>query len=292
MQRTFITGDRWLYYKLYCGEKTADLLLKDVLKPVSGILLQKELIEKWFFIRYADPKYHLRWRLFMPENKDFTPVLSKIFEAINPYLISGLINKVQTDAYKREIERYGNSTIEISESLFFFESEMIVHFFSFIEGEEEEKLRWLFSIKYIDKLLSDFNYSTADKEVILQQLADAFEKEFNVNSSLIAQLGNKYRKQKKDIFNFMNDDFLKDNYGEIYNLIELKTNKAKEQVRLILESSKSGKLEMPLNNLITSYIHMFMNRLFKSKQRVHEMVLYGFLLKYYRSQLAREKYSK
>ncbi len=37
---------------------------------------------------------------------------------------------------------------------------------------------------------------------------------------------------------------------------------------------------------------MTMNRIFKSKQRVHEMVIYDFLYRYYSSNIAKMKYSK
>lgn len=37
---------------------------------------------------------------------------------------------------------------------------------------------------------------------------------------------------------------------------------------------------------------MLMNRLFRSKQRVHEMVVYDFLWRYYKSAFAKAKYSK
>ena len=45
MIRTFITGSEWLYYKFYTGPKTADLILTNLIKPVSETLLE-EGIEK------------------------------------------------------------------------------------------------------------------------------------------------------------------------------------------------------------------------------------------------------
>jgi len=42
---------------------------------------------------------------------------------------------------------------------------------------------------------------------------------------------------------------------------------------------------------MASYSHMMVNRLFKSKQRLHEMVLYDFLHRYYKSEIARQKYA-
>ncbi|MFK7749084.1 MAG: lantibiotic dehydratase C-terminal domain-containing protein, partial [Kordia sp.] len=49
-------------------------------------------------------------------------------------------------------------------------------------------------------------------------------------------------------------------------------------------------LMMPINDLMGSYMHMLMNRLFKSKNRIHEMVCYDFLYRYYKSMIARKKH--
>jgi len=46
MKRTFIPGDEWLYYKLYCGKKTADYILIDVIKPITEKLLSEGLINQ------------------------------------------------------------------------------------------------------------------------------------------------------------------------------------------------------------------------------------------------------
>jgi len=63
MKRTFILGEEWLYYKIYCGAKTADLLLTDTLRPLLNRLTATNQINQWFFIRYTDPENHIRLRL-------------------------------------------------------------------------------------------------------------------------------------------------------------------------------------------------------------------------------------
>ncbi len=293
MQRTFITGDKWLYYKLYSGTKTADMLLADVVYPVSNKLYNNRIIDKWFFIRYADPKPHLRWRLCLSETKMLGDDITEIFNACDKYLKNGLIYKVQTDTYKRELERYGTNTIELSETLFHHDSVMIVKMLDLIEGDEGERVRWMFALRAIDELLDSFNYSTNDKFVLLETLAMNFGREFNLNSGLIQQLSNKYRKEKKYIFDFMNRE--KDensDYKELFDLLSEKSENTKRTVSKILQIQREGNLQVPLDNLLSSYIHMLMNRLFRSNQRLHEMVLYGFLFRFYRSELAKEKYWK
>ena len=40
---------------------------------------------------------------------------------------------------------------------------------------------------------------------------------------------------------------------------------------------------------LPSYIHMTMNRLWADKNRMYELVIYDFLVRYYKSYIAREK---
>ena len=35
MKRKFILGEEWLYYKIYCGKRTADVILTQVIKPLA-----------------------------------------------------------------------------------------------------------------------------------------------------------------------------------------------------------------------------------------------------------------
>ena len=62
VKRSFIIGSEWVYYKIYTGPKTADSILVDFIKPIVDQLLKDGIIKMWFFIRYADPEFHLRVR--------------------------------------------------------------------------------------------------------------------------------------------------------------------------------------------------------------------------------------
>ena len=63
VRRRFPPGSEWLYAKLYTGAATADRVLRDVVGPVTRSALRAGAVDGWFFIRYGDPDWHLRWRL-------------------------------------------------------------------------------------------------------------------------------------------------------------------------------------------------------------------------------------
>ena len=60
--RTFPPGSEWLYAKLYIGTATADRVLCEELAPLAADAVASGAARRWFFIRYADPNWHLRVR--------------------------------------------------------------------------------------------------------------------------------------------------------------------------------------------------------------------------------------
>src|SRR5690554_4816518 len=293
IKRNFILGDEWLYYKIYSGAKTSDLTLTEVIEPVSKFLLNKNSIDKWFFIRYADPKHHLRLRFHYNDPKAVSEIINSLRPHFIDYANEDLIWKIQIDIYNRELERYGSKTMTLSETLFFQDSVAITEFLSLIEGDEGENLRWLFGLRMIDVLLNCFSLSIKNKYMLLEHLKTGFGNEFGINRFLKKQLDDKYRKERENIESFL---VLVENEFPDYNpildiLLSYKVN-ITPIANEIVHLNTHKKLEVKLNNLLSSYIHMTMNRLFKSKNRVHELVVYDFLYRYYKSALAKSQYKK
>lgn len=293
LSRIFTIGSEWLYYKLYCGVRTSDKVLTEVIKPLTQELVEEGLIDSWFFIRYADPELHLRIRFHFSDLKNIGLVIIKFQNSINEYLKTGLIWKVQTDTYKKEIERYGENTIKISERLFHFDSEFVIGVLDSVHGDEGEDIRWIIAIKAVDKLLSDFNYSTARKKALMENLKVGFAHEFKMDKSLKTQLDKKFRKHRSTIESILSSKSANVNDLEpLFDLLEKKSRVMNSLVNQILSLSRKEQLAMPLDELIASYIHMLLNRLLKNKQRMHEMVIYDFMWRTYRSEIAKNKQLK
>lgn len=289
IQRDFITGDSWLYYKIYSGTKISDIILTDIIKPVAEKLIADKIIDKWFFVRYKDPKHHLRVRFHFNKPDNLQKIIKQIFPYLKEFIEKDLIWKIQLDTYKREIERYGLSTMVLSEKLFFFDSKMIVDFLDLIEGEEGEELRWLFALRAIDSQLNSFRYSDEDKRDLLNRLKIGFRNEFEVSNLIGKQLNNKYRIEREKIDEFMKLSIKRNvEFKSVLNLLKNKEKSIEHIVCQIIDIIKVEELNVNLDDLNCSYIHMIMNRLFKSKNRIHEMVCYDFLYRYYNSMIARK----
>ena len=280
IQRTFIPGDHWLYVKIYTGFKTADQLITEVIAPLTNQLLNNLVISKWFFIRYSDPEWHLRLRFFLPDtSKAGIPILM-LHQALQKFIHNELVWKIQIDTYQREIERYGEVTMELSESLFFYDSLSFAEILKAIQGEETDKLRWLSALASIDYLLNDFSFDLHQKTKFITMVKDNFVREFGLEMSR-SQLSNKYREHRKEVEQLL--DAKNEKHRIIHHILE---TRSKMQAPVALQIRKIVVTEEKCNTLLSSYTHMMMNRWFRTKQRMHEAVVYDFLLKYYSSQIA------
>ncbi|MEC3877799.1 thiopeptide-type bacteriocin biosynthesis protein [Chryseobacterium salviniae] len=274
MKRKFPPGSEWLYLKIYTGIKTADLVLEDIIQPFVDYFQQKEYISKWFFIRYNDPKPHLRIRLLLNSFTFYNEILEKINQSFEQFVNSGEIETIQIDTYNREIERYGNTVMEEAESLFHKNSEFTLQCLHF---EDEEKI--MVSLFYIDKILNKLGLSILEKHLWIKRFNDAFKTEFNADKKLNSGLDKKYRAFKPKYTAFLQSDEFSETRDFIFSHIEEKDPVLKE---IILRSNNLSSA-IPLHEFFQSIFHMNINRLFVSQQRVFEMVIYDYLMRYYKS---------
>jgi thiopeptide-type bacteriocin biosynthesis protein len=287
VQKDFILGDKWFYVKIYTGVKTADTILLEIIEPLVKELLNDKLIDKWFFIRYSDPDFHLRVRFCMINNSALSPIILRLNSFIKPYLLSTQVSSLQTDTYSRELDRYGSRTINEAETLFFYDSNTTLELLNLIEGDEGEQYRWHFACLAVDRLLSDFSYTKQEKLNLMERLQLGFGQEFGMNNQLKVQLDKKFRNERNLLRSFL----LKENdfYKPFHDILEKKSNVSTEVITRIINLHQSERLELDLSSLLGSYMHMLLNRIFKSKQRLNEMVIYSLLYRFYRSEIARNR---
>lgn len=283
LTRSFIPGSEWAYFKIYTGTKSADHILISML-PLLESMKNEGVIDRFFFIRYNDPNFHLRLRLHLCQNKNFTKLLSILFDYLENNFVKGLVWDVQWGTYNREVERYGKGYINIVESIFCIDSDVIIRILSLLNKNGDEAQRWLVALLLIDDLLSIANYDITSKSLLLKELSNSFTQEFGyTNYTYKKRLDSRYRDNKDVIFNVLNNR--QENPIQAYtNYFQLRSTLLSPFVKRIVENYDN---EISLDSLFKSIVHMTMNRLFLSDNRLHEMVIYDFLSRYYTSTIAR-----
>jgi len=288
-ERTFAPGSEWVFAKLYASASASDRLLTQTIGPVSTALLSKGYVDRWFFIRYADPDEHLRWRLHIAGNTRAATVQRQIERAVATALSDGLVRRFVFDTYDREIERYGgDGGIEVAEQYFWADSEAIVQLLDPVKGiGANPELRWQCAIAGVDALLADFDFDLSARLRLTAKLRDDFGREFHADTAFARQLAAKYRTVKTDMERLLAPE----TNGSTAWLAAFadRSARTRETLLTLRAAESAGLLHVPIAELAESYVHMHLNRLFRSEQRAHELVIYDFLSCLYEGRVAQHR---
>lgn len=284
--QAFPPGSEWLYFKLYGGSQAAETVLTEALAPLTQELRQINLIDQWFFIRYQDPEAHLRLRLHLPAPQKVGEVISRVYQQLRPYQQSGLIWNTQICTYQRETGRYGAGAILLAEQLFFADSLAVVDYLTrHAQEEAEEDQRWIWGLTAIDQLLTCFQYGLGEKLTLLAGLKEAFAREFKPDKKLKLALDKKYRHYRPDIeraFASLRQKTASQALPYPDASLAVLVPVA-DQLRTL---ACQQQLQVTLDDLLASFIHMHVNRLIPAQARLHELLLYDFLYRHYKTEQA------
>ncbi|MGC3977419.1 MAG: thiopeptide-type bacteriocin biosynthesis protein [Paludibacteraceae bacterium] len=289
-KRVFLPGSEWLYFKIYAGNKTINKILSNEIPAIIKILEQEDILSKWFFIRYSDPDFHLRIRFLLKSNDSFNRVMELFNKKMDNLNKGGYLWKLQLDTYTRELERYGNFLIEEAESIFYVDSRCVMSIIKKAEIYKNKNYSWMIALKMTDALLNDFSYDLQAKQVFTEKMSDSYKLEFGFNQFNSKQFNSLFRDNKNNIESVLNNKISENEFKKLYIYINKRSKELKTIVEKIVTITNNKKTKISLDNLISSYIHMNLNRLFISQNRTYELILYDFLNRFYKSEIAKSKY--
>ena len=219
IQRKFIPGSQWLYFKIYTGVKTADEGLAHTIRPFLRELYAERWIDGSFFIRYNDPDFHIRLRLHIDRFENYAPIFRRFEALFQPLVENGAVIRVLCDTYVREIERYGANTMEPVERLFGIDSGAILELLEKIEElptDTRETTRWQLALALLDDTMTAFGKTPDEKKTLFSRMAENFKKEFGFTShSFTKQINDKYRRYRADIEKALSDREMFTDYDAI-----------------------------------------------------------------------------
>lgn len=256
-------ANNWLYLKLYAPLSCFDSIFLNEITEILNIAFTKNLIDKWFFIRLRDPDLHLRLRFHLTNNEKGAELVALFNEHLS---VNEDIWKLEFDKYERELDRYAAIGIENAESIFHYESSSYINF---IRNSNDEELRWLYGLKTIDGLLNYFAYSLSDKLQFITILRNGFAQEFGLN-----------QEKKKDM-----DKLYRENRPKVSNVLA-KNSIFKPDLDYESDWKKEPDFE---KSTLAGLTHMCINRIMTTQPRLHELVIYDFLMRSYKSILAQQK---
>jgi thiopeptide-type bacteriocin biosynthesis protein len=266
-----------------------DLVLRDVVQPVVDTALRTGAANRWFFVRYGDPDWHLRLRFQGQPARLQGEVLPALHAAAAPLLEDGRLWRLQLDTYEREVERYGGSEgIVLAERLFQADSEAVLALAQELAEDGRGEMRWRLALVGMDLLLTDLGFNLNARRAVLGGVREAFAKEFLANAGLKRQLSEKFRKQRKELEGLVEPDGVAECLpAAALAALRRRSQHLRPVAAALRRAAAAGCLSQSLAELAPSYLHMHANRVLRSGQRAQEMVLYDFLARLYDSRSAR-----
>lgn len=288
LQRRFLPGSEWLFAKVYASPSQADRLLLEHVKPLVEKVLAAGEADSWFFIRYGDPHWHLRLRFHGDPAKLSGLVLPQLWQCVETQNVQGRTWRVQLDSYEREIERYGGATgMQISERLFYFDSNLVLELLAAISDQLGGKLRWHLAFLSVDLLLAGLGMDVSTRRELANSMGKYGEKNSSSNERYRKKLSEKFRAERQSL------EGLLEGTVELPAPAEAALQRFAEQMKPIRrdleQAQKTGQLTRSIPELASSYVHMHLNRIFRSSPNAQEAVIYDFLARTYDSRMAREK---
>lgn len=291
--RRFLPGSEWLFAKLYTGTATADALLREVVAP----LVRDE--ERWFFIRYGDPDWHLRLRVHGDParlNAEVLPALHAATESAQ-----GRLWKVELSTYEREQERYGGAeAIALCERIFHADSVCALELLALVGGDAGADARWRLALAGIDRMMDDVLQDADAQHATVRHLREAMAGEHRADAPLRKAIGERFRTHRAELTPLLRPaerppaGAIPGTHGRSaleagVVVLERRSAAIAGAVSEVRELAAAGRLEVSLPKLAADLAHMQTNRLLRSAHRAHEMVLYDVLDRLYTARAARAR---
>jgi thiopeptide-type bacteriocin biosynthesis protein len=290
VRRRFPPGSEWLYAKLYTGTGTADQVLVQLIDPLVRSALDSGAADRWFFIRYGDPDWHLRVRLHGDPDRLRSEVLPRLQQGAAALLDDGRLWRLQFDTYEREVERYGGDRgIDLAEQIFAADSDAVLRIIGALSGDLGLDLRWRLALLGMDLLFDDLGLSLAEKRASARRSRDGFGREFRVDGAFRNQVGRRHRTERSNLAAlFEPDPDPGGPLGEGIRALRDRSRRIAPVAGELRRLAEAGGLTEPITDLAASLLHMHVNRLLRSAQRAQELVLYELLDRTYSSRAARQ----
>jgi len=277
-----------MFVKAYCAPSVVDEILRS---PVAAWLdeMGANRINRWFFVRYADPEWHIRIRFEPNQDVDPYAALSAFCRCLRDFERSGKIWRVQIDTYEKETSRYGGvNGMDLCESLFHIDSEAVLRLIVMSSTEELAKNRWAFALLGMRDLLESTAWTSEQKRQVVDHVAESFRREILRGGRMTDRLKQKKRELRDAADRWLlNEHFAREAASPVAEIFEVRRTRMLPLLTKLcaMEEADPGQ---PVR-AVESLLHMHANRMFVSAARAQEMVTYNLLHQYLRSRDGRKK---
>ena len=238
-------GSDWLYLKLYGPRSGEDELLVGPVRSLCDEIQESQIADEWFFVRYADPRPHLRLRFHGSQQRLTEVLFPRLCDWASGLIAEGRCLEFAFDTYEREVERYGGpGAMTIAEELFAADSRAVVK----LLGTAPNADRMVLGVVAVDDLLDSLHVDESSRLEWLKQTVISRK-----------ETGVEYRAMRDTLVTVLRDPSQL-NAPVREALASRRAAVSSIAARLGLLDTQ-GVLSRPLPGLYESYVHMHFNRL-------------------------------
>jgi thiopeptide-type bacteriocin biosynthesis protein len=129
-------------------------VLTGVVAPLLREQLDSGVVRTGYFVRYADPQWHVRLRLAGEPARLLREALPALREQLAPFVSAGVVHRLALQPYVREVTRYGGSAAVLEcEEIFRHDSLAALAVLERATGERGLDARWRFVMLGMDRLM-------------------------------------------------------------------------------------------------------------------------------------------
>ncbi|RYF13494.1 MAG: hypothetical protein EOO42_18705, partial [Flavobacteriales bacterium] len=254
-------GGEWLYFEIYAHPNQSNRLLQLIWN--SFVKPNRLKLKSWFFIRFFDPKAHIRLRVHLKDAKQCFDLMRLLKTVLAIDVTSNLVNDIQLKTYYKEIERYGAKRIHLVEQFFSADSEFVM---KNLKQHKDEALHLSATLAYMQMLVQNTFGDVTQQITFAKHLANSFAKEMDID---------------QDGFKKINASFKQLTIMPTSTPIQISPSYTKLFGKL-MENCENAETK---SRLLADLIHMHINRSFNADQRVYEAILYQYLLRVLQQQV-------
>ena len=289
-RRLLPPGSECLFARLATGVATVDRVLVHVVGPLIRGLEAERPELAWFFLRYADPSWHLRLRIFGAPEWLRAVVAPALEDAVAPLLEERTVWRLTYDTYQREIERYGGAWgILASEQLFACDSRCALDWIANHPGEDGLDARGLLALLGTDRTLQDFGWNERLRRVWFGEARDALVRRLRLDRDGEHRLAASFRTRRSRLEPAIEGRAEDERSRQAERALERRSAAARPIAGAIAQRAAEGRLEAPLASIVASHVHLQCNRLLRSAHAEQELVIYDALCRLYDARAARRR---
>ncbi|GAA2803734.1 lantibiotic dehydratase [Kitasatospora sp. CM 4170] len=264
--RLRLPGSDWLYVKVYAARAFHEDVIGGPLRALTEFALNARLADGWFFVRYADPKPHLRLRFHGEPANLLGPLLAEVCDWASDLVAEGVCSHFALDTYEREVERYGGDRgLRAAEAVFGADSAAVCELVHLGRAPGLPYDRLTLAALSIDDLLDGLRMGPAARTELYRQYGRPQPRD-----------GAEYRRRKQELRSLLGRPRLAPAAGPgsaLDRLLASRRAALAAPAEQLASLDADALLHRPLADLCRSLVHLHVNRLLGIGEADEELVL-------------------